>query len=82
MEYRVFLTPRADKELQCIDKAIRVQIADAIDRLRAHPLLHAKRLKTPFPGFRIREGDYRILYIIENDRVMIYSIAHRKDAYR
>jgi mRNA interferase RelE/StbE len=50
--------------------------------------------KTPFPsgckklkchdGFRVRVGDYRVLYIVfpESKKIVITAIAHRKDAYR
>ncbi|OGG79810.1 hypothetical protein A3A39_00895 [Candidatus Kaiserbacteria bacterium RIFCSPLOWO2_01_FULL_54_13] len=40
------------------------------------------KLKVPISGYRIRAGDYRILYTVEKKQITVYSIKHRKDAYR
>ena len=82
MVYKVFLTSRADKELRIAPKEIRSRIADTIDFLSTNPFQDVKKLKAPFPGYRKRIGDYRILYTVEKSKITIYSIAHRKDAYR
>jgi len=41
-----------------------------------------KRLTHFSPEFRLRVGEYRILFETEDDRLMIYRIRHRKDAYK
>ena len=43
-----------------------------------------KKLKAEIPLFRIREGDYRIIYTVENDRllILIARIGHRGNIYR
>ncbi len=82
MEYNVRLTRAADKEMLRLEKDVRIRIADAIDELSSDPLLASIKLKTPFPGYRLRVGDYRILFTVEKRDVTIYSIAHRKDVYR
>lgn len=44
--------------------------------------LDIKKLNVPFAGYRLRVGCYRLLFTIEKDSIQIYSIKHRKDAYR
>lgn len=44
--------------------------------------LNIKKLQPPLEGYRLRVGEYRVLFDIEEDSILIYSIKHRKDAYR
>ena len=62
----------------------RTRIVAAIDRLAETPHLGAA-LKGDLRGLRrLRVGDYRILYEIRNDElvVLVIRVAHRRDAYR
>ncbi len=82
MEYSIALTRVAEKELLQLEKSMRVRIADAIDGFAENPLANARKLKTPFPGYRLRVGEHRILFVVEKHNVIIYSIKHRMDAHR
>ena len=41
-----------------------------------------KRLTNFTPEYRLRVGDYRILFEVDEDSVIVYRILHRRDAYR
>ncbi len=41
-----------------------------------------KKLTHYTPEYRLRIGDYRVLFEIEGDNVVIYCIKHRKESYR
>jgi mRNA interferase RelE/StbE len=41
-----------------------------------------KKLSNHFPEFRMRAGDWRALFEVAGDRVIVYRILHRKEAYR
>ena len=41
-----------------------------------------KRLTNFTPEFRFRVGEYRVLFEVEGNKVLIYRVRHRKDAYR
>jgi len=72
------------KELKRINKPERTRIIHAIDQLPASPWL-GKVLKGELSGLRrIRVGDYRVIYEIHEQQVLILvvRIAHRKDVYR
>jgi len=74
----------AVKELKRINKPDRTRIIHAIDQLPASPWI-GKSLKGELSGLRrIRVGDYRVVYEIYDQQVMILvvRIAHRKDVYR
>jgi len=84
--YSVQITSSAEKDLKAIDdRATRNRIADKIRRLGDDPrppgsIKMAGRTQT----YRVRQGDYRVLYEIEDDRlvVLVIVVAHRGDAYR
>jgi len=74
----------AFKELKRINKPGRIRIIAAIDQLTANPWI-GKSLKGELSGLRrIRVGDYRVVYEIHEQQVVILvvRIAHRKDVYR
>ncbi|NTU43356.1 MAG: type II toxin-antitoxin system RelE/ParE family toxin, partial [Nitrospirales bacterium] len=41
-----------------------------------------KKLTNHFPGYRLRVGDWRVLFEIDGDKVVVYRIRHRKEAYK
>ena len=41
-----------------------------------------KRLTNFTPEYRMRIGDYRVLFEVEKEKIIIYRIKHRKEAYR
>jgi mRNA interferase RelE/StbE len=84
MSYNVFIKKSAEKELDSIPERIQNRIIDRLLILKENPRpKNAKKLRGK-DGFRIRIGDYRILYVIseKENRIDVYSIAHRKDVYR
>ena len=41
-----------------------------------------KKLTHVTPEYRMRSGNYRVLFELEEDRIIVYRIEHRKDIYR
>jgi len=84
--FKLFLTSRALREFKKLPRDVSLGISELFSgEFCKNPLSRVfdiKKLKVPFQGFRLRVGDYRILFIIEKDRIVVYSIKHRKDAYK
>jgi len=82
--YRIELETRARREYRDLPARIRGQVADAIDDLQADPHPPGSKKLVGATGYRIRTGDYRILYTIEDSAslVRIYRIGHRREVYR
>ena len=81
--YTVVLTKKATKQLDKIPDYIAKPIIDAIGNLAENPKPNGyKKLKGRI-GYRIRTGDYRIIYdIIDNELIVeIITLGHRKDIY-
>jgi len=82
--YSILLTKKAEKELLTLENKVQKRIGDALDEMMVFgtSALNLKKLQTPFPGFRKRVGDYRILFEVNDSIVIIYKIDKRSDAYR
>ena len=84
MSYRVTLTATAVKERKQLDSTIRNRIDDVLRNLHENPRPPGvKKLSGSKQDWRVRVGDYRILYEIDDAEglVTIWRIAHRRHAY-
>jgi mRNA interferase RelE/StbE len=81
--WRVEVEPPAAKQLANLDRPIRQRVAAAIDRLAENPKPQGCRLVVTESVWRIRVGDYRIKYVVEDDRliVVVVEVVHRSKAY-
>ncbi len=84
MPYTVKLKKSAEKELDYLPTRIHDKIINLLLSLKENPFPRNSKKLHGREGWRIRVGDYRILYIIdESDRIIeVISVAHRKDVYR
>ena len=85
MNYKISIVRSALRSLQKIEKKTQKRIEKKIDTLASNPIPEdSKKLKGKRDLYRIRVGDYRIVYIIENRKlvVLIIKIGHRREIYR
>jgi mRNA interferase RelE/StbE len=84
--YTVQLSNRATKELKKVRKEVAKRIIESLELLAVNPyaeVLNFKKLKTNASLFRIRIGDYRVIYEIKADLliVLVVRVGLRKDVY-
>lgn len=83
MNYTVALKPRAIKDLKHLQKQDASRIADALERLRSDLAGDVKKLTNFTPEYRLRVGQFRVLFEIENEtQIIVYRVVHRREAYR
>ena len=85
MKYKVEFKRSAAKALKKIPKSDQRRIRDRIDSLAENlPESATTKMKGDNPFHRIRVGDYRIIYEIHGDIlvIMVLKIGHRKAVYR
>ncbi|QNE36782.1 type II toxin-antitoxin system RelE family toxin [Leifsonia shinshuensis] len=85
MTYRIDVAPAAARELRKLDPPARRRIQAAIEILADVPRPPAaKPLVASGGAWRVRVGDYRIVYDIEDDRlvILVLRVAHRREVYR
>ncbi len=81
--YRIELRPAAVRALKRLDPPSRRRVQGAIALLATDPRPPSARALRGRPGFRVRVGDYRILYTIEDEilLIVVVTVGHRRDVY-
>jgi mRNA interferase RelE/StbE len=85
MPYQVAILPVALRQLRALDPSVRARIRARIDALAHDPRPHGVKALQGDPGtLRLRVGDYRVLYRVEDKQlvVLVVTVAHRREAYR
>lgn len=81
--YRIELRPAAVRALRRLDPPVRRRIQGAIALLADEPRPPAARALRGRPGLRVRVGDHRIIYTIEDEElvILVATLGHRRDVY-
>ena len=84
-DFVIIVKPSADKALKRLPELAQRRITTAIDNLATNPRpVGATKVKGEERTYRLRIADYRVLYDIYDNKlvILVVRIAHRKDAYR
>ena len=86
MPYSVRISPAADREIRKLDRPIQSRILKRLDGLMMDPRPNGveKLVGSDVPRYRVRVGDYRIVYRIDDQvlTVLVLKVGHRKEIYR
>ena len=82
-EYRIELRPAAIRALRKLDPPIRRRVQGAIALLAQNPRPPAARPMKGRPALRVRVGDYRVIYTVQDDvlLIVVITLGHRRDVY-
>jgi len=83
-KFRIYIKPTAVKELQKIPKRDVAKIINKIRSLSSNPRPPGYEKLSADEKYRVRQGRYRIVYSIEDDKlvVLVIKIGDRKEVYR
>ena len=83
MSYEVLILRRAQKELAELSRADYERVRDAVAALAENPRPAGCKKLVGREGWRIRAGDYRAIYEIDDaqQKVTVLHIGHRRDVY-
>ena len=84
-ELRIEVSSTAEKQLAALKRNDQVRVASAIRKLADNPRPRGcRKLRDYSDVYRVRVGFFRILYSIEEDRllILVLKIGHRRDVYR
>ena len=84
MSYAVFILRRAQRELRSLRTSAYERVREAVGDLSDDPRPSGCRRLTGREGWRIRVGDYRVIYEIDDAErtVTVLHVGHRRDVYR
>lgn len=82
-EYRIEFRPAALRELRKIDRSVQPRIQGAIALVARDPRPPASRPLRGRPGYRLRVGDYRIIYTIVDGvlLIVVVTLGHQRHVY-
>ena len=82
MEYVIEFKPRALKDVKKLPAEQQWRVIARIELLKDDLSGDVKRLTNYTPEYRLRVGEYRVLFEVDDDTIVIYRVLHRKDAYK
>ena len=83
--YSIVYKPSVEKDLRSLPRSTVMRVIKQIDMLGNNPISRSSVKLTASKGlYRIRVGDYRIVYGVDQDakQVTIHYVRHRRDVYR
>jgi mRNA interferase RelE/StbE len=85
VRYRIEFRPAAERSFLKLPLSVRIRLQPQIEGLAAEPRPPgAKKLAGSRDRWRIRVGDYRVIYAIHSEvlRVLVLAVGHRREVYR
>jgi mRNA interferase RelE/StbE len=83
MRWSVFILPQAAVQIAKLDKPISKRVSRAISALAENPRPSGCKKLVGIDAWRIRIGDWRVIYQIQDERlvVLVIRVGHRRDVY-
>ena len=83
MNYNLVYTRKAEKDIKKFDSSIKSRIGNALLKLQDNPLLYSDKLSDPALGtYKFKIGDYRVIFDIEGNDVVVLRVGHRREIYK
>ncbi len=84
MTYQVIIKKSAEKELDALSSQLRERIIQRLLALEENPRPQKVKKLQGEESYRLRIGDYRVLYSIDDKKkeIIVYAVGHRKEVYR
>ena len=85
MPYRILVTKQVEKQLNALPQQIATRVDEHIEALREEPRpFGVKKLRGYADTYRIRVGNHRIIYMIDDraQTITLLAVDDRKDVYR
>jgi mRNA interferase RelE/StbE len=81
MDYDIYYLKDALALLKRISHDVSRRIVNKVERMRHGLTGDVKRLKAFVPNYRLRVGDWRVLFEIEGNAIVVHEVKHRSQAY-
>ena len=81
--YKIIITERAVKDIEKLDIKTKKRIGTKLKHYSKEPFKYATKLiNTSIGTYRFRIGNYRVVFDIDEDKIIILRVGHRKDIYK
>jgi len=81
--YRLIYTRRVERDIKKLEANAKERVGKALLRYSEEPLKFAEKLSDPILGeYRFRVGDYRAIFDIEGNEIVVLRVGHRREIYK
>ena len=83
MPYELIYTRRAAKDIDKLEQKVKERIKGGLEKYKGEPFQFATKLAaTEIGTYRFRIGDYRVVFDMEDDKIIVLRVGHRREIYR
>jgi len=83
MKYHLVYTQRAVRDISGFNSSTRDRIRKGLEKYAESPLTYARKMVDSAVGtYRFRIGQYRIIFDLDGDKIVILRAGHRRELYR
>jgi len=83
MDYELIYTARAVKDIKKLDRVVQKKLKRALENFQKAPFSFGEKLiSSKLGGYRFRAGDYRIIFDVEVEKIIILRVGHRREIYK
>ena len=83
MKFNLVYTQRAVRDVRNLEPSLKLRIDKTMLRFREDPLKHAEKITdTKLGSYRFRIGDYRVIFDLEGEDIVVLRVGHRREIYR
>jgi mRNA interferase RelE/StbE len=83
MKFSLVYTKRAIRDIRKLDESIKLRVGKALLRFREDPMKYAEKITdTRLGQYRFRIGDYRVVFDLEGNEIVVLRVGHRRDIYK
>ena len=81
--FKLIYTQRSIRDLRKLDDSTKLRIGKALLRFQENPLNYAEKITDPILGsYRFRIGDYRVVFDLQGEEIVVLRVGHRREIYR
>ncbi|MFC1727670.1 type II toxin-antitoxin system RelE/ParE family toxin [Patescibacteria group bacterium] len=81
-KYKLLYSKTAVKDIQKLDRIAKKKVKKKIDLYHSKPFFYSRKLIKPSLGsYRWRIGNYRVVFDVDNNKIVILRVGHRKEIY-
>jgi len=83
VKYELVYTQRAERDIEKLERKVKDRIGKTLLRYKEEPLRYAEKLSDPVLGeYRFRIGDYRVIFDVQGNEIVVLRVGHRREIYR
>jgi len=83
MTFLFLYTDTAKQDILKLDRVQKQRLKKTLERYQETPLYYAKKLiNSKIGDYRFRVGNFRVIFDLDGDKIVVLRVAHRKEIYR